>query len=315
MARVLVTGGFGLVGRWVLRELLRQKHTVSIFELDSVRNRRLAKEFTDVRVVYGDLRDAIAIAEATKDQEYVIHLACVLPPMAENDPTMAFAVNVGGTQNVLDACLAQRKPPRLVHGSSGEVYGATRHLEPPRRIGDPRIAVNHYSAHKIKAEERVEASGLDHLIIRFSAVIDIALANSHPLMFDFPIDVRMEVLHAADAALAVANCLKTEAIWGRGAVLPIAGGERCRTTYGEFVNGMLETMGVGALPNEAFSRDDYPSDWHDTAESQELLRYQRHSVDDIRAEIRALLGWRRYFVPLARPFVRQSILRKSKYLK
>jgi UDP-glucose 4-epimerase len=271
----------------------------------------LANEFGDTCVFYGDLRNATAVAEAIKDQEYVIHLACVLPPMAEDDPAMAHAVNVGGTQNVIDACLAQRNPPRLVHGSSGEVYGATRHLAPPRRVGDPRIAVNHYSGHKIKAEELVETSALDHVIIRFSAVIDIALANSHVLMFEFPIDVRMEVLHAADAALAVANCLTTEAIWGRGAVLPIAGGERCR----EFVNGMLETMGVGALPDAAFTREDYPSDWHDTTESQALLQYQRHSVDDIRAEVRALLGWRSIFVPLARPYVRRSILRKSKYLR
>ncbi len=315
MAKVLVTGGFGTIGRWVLRETLRQKHDVTVFELDTPRNRALAGEHPGLRAVWGDLRDAVAVAAAVAGQDYVVHLGCVLPPMAEVDPEMAHAVNVGGTQHVIDACRAAPQKPRLLHASSGEVYGATRHLAPPRTIAEPRVSVNHYSSHKIKAEELVQASGLDHVIVRFSAVIDIALTNSHPLMFEFPVDVRMEVLHAADAAVAIANGLRTEEIWGRGAVLPLAGGERCRTTYGEFLSRMLETLGVGALPAAAFTKDDYPSDWHDTTESEALLRYQRHSLDDICQQVRDLLGWRRLFLPVARPFVRWSILRKSPYLQ
>jgi nucleoside-diphosphate-sugar epimerase len=315
MAHVLVTGGFGTIGRWVLREMQAQGHDVTVLELDTPRNRKLAREFAHVRLVWGDLRDAPLVASAVTGQDYVVHLGCILPPLADTNPDFAHTVNVGGTQNIIDACLAQPKPPRLIHGSSGEVYGATRHLVPPRTIDEARIAVNHYSAHKIEAEERVQASGLDYVIVRFSAVIDIALTNSHPLMFDFPVDVRMEVLHAADAALAVTNCLRTEAIWGRAAILPLAGGVRCQTTYGEFLTRMLETLGVGALPAEAFTPDDYPSDWHDTAESQALLQYQRHSLDDICGQVRDLLGWRRLFLPLARPFVRRSILSKSTHLR
>jgi len=313
MSDVLITGGFGLIGRWVLREMRRQGHKVTVFELDNPRNRKIAREFADMRIIWGDLRDANALRSATTGQAYVLHLGFVLPPAAEEAPEIAKAVNEGGTQNVIDACKAQPKPPRLLFGSSGEVYGATRHLSPPRRIGEPRVSVNHYSAQKIRAEELVEASELDYVIIRFSAVIDIALTNTHPLMFEFPVDVRMEVLHAVDAAVAVTNCLKTEAIWNRKAILTLAGGERCRTTYGGFVNRMLETLGVGAFPDAAFTREDYPSDWHDTTESQALLQYQHHSLDDICAQVKNLLGWRRFFVPFARPFVRRSILAGSRY--
>jgi nucleoside-diphosphate-sugar epimerase len=315
MARVLVTGGFGLVGRWAVPELVRCGHAVTVFEQDSAPHRRRAASLPGVTTRFGDLRDAAAVAAAVAGHDYVLHMGCVLPPRAEEEPDLARAVNVGGTSNVLAACRAAPRPPRLVHVSSGEVYGATRHLAPPRRVGDARVAVNHYSSHKIAAEELVETSGLDHVIVRLSAVIDIALGSYHPLMFEFPCDVRMEVLHAADAARALAACLETEAVWGRGAVLPVAGGERCRTTYGAFVNRMLETLGVGALPEAAFTREDYPSDWHDTDESQALLKYQRHGLDDICHEVRALLGWRRHFVPLARPFVRRSILSRSPYLR
>ncbi|MCO4762107.1 MAG: NAD(P)-dependent oxidoreductase [Myxococcales bacterium] len=315
MLKVLVTGGFGSVGRWIVRELVARGHEVSVFELDNAKNRKTAKRFDGVRVCWGNLTDAQDVAAAVHGQDAIIHLACLLPPMAEENPTLSFAVNVEGTQHVIDACLAQDVAPRLVHASSGEVYGATRHLQPPRRVDDPHVAVNHYSADKIKGEARVAACDLDYVIVRFSAVIDIALANSHPLMFEFPVDVRMEVLHAADAAFAIANCLETEEVWGRQLVLPLAGGESCRTTYGGFLTRMLEALGVGGLPAEAFTTTDYPSDWHDTEESQRLLQYQRHTLDDICADVRTLLGWRRFFVPLARWGVRRSILAKSPYMK
>ncbi|MCO4770792.1 MAG: NAD(P)-dependent oxidoreductase [Deltaproteobacteria bacterium] len=311
---VLLTGGFGVIGKWVLKELLRRGHRVTVFELDNPRTRRLAKATPQAKVIWGDLRDAAGVSAAVGDNQYVIHLGCLLPPMAEDAPELCRAVNVGGTQNIISACEASPVRPRLVHGSSGEVYGATRHLSPPRRLDDPRRSVNHYSASKIAAEEVVEDSQVDHVIVRFSAVPDISLASSHPLMFDFPADGRMELLHPADAAFAIANCLERDGVWGRKAVLPLAGGEHCRTTYGGFVNGMLETLGVGALPDGAFAREDYPSDWHDTTESQALLEYQRHSLDDIYSEVRGLLGWRRAFVPVARPFVRWSLLRKSPHL-
>jgi len=315
MARVLVTGGFGTVGRWVLKELVRQPHEVTVFELDTPRNRRQAREHPGVRVVWGDLRDAAAVAAAVKAQEYVVHLAFVLTPATELDPEGARAVNVGGTQNVLAACEAQPQRPRLLFSSSVEVFGKNRHLQGPRRIADPVSATSVYTAHKIECEGLVRASKLDFAIVRFGAVIDIALSNTHSLMFEFPVDVRFEALHPADAAVAVARALSTEAVWGRGALLLLGGGPSCQTTYGGFLDGMLTTLGVGALPHEAFTREDYPSDWLDTGESQRLLQYQRHSLEDIRRQIDALLGWRKAVLPLARPLVRRSILAKSPYYR
>ena len=51
----------------------------------------------------------------------------------------------------------------------------------------------------------------------------------------------------------------------------------------------------------------------DSAEAQRLFNYQRHTFDDIVREIAACLGWKKYFVPLARPLARRMILKMSKY--
>ena len=313
MAKVLLTGAFGTIGRWVLRELLKQQHTVSVFELDTPRSRKVARAFPQVRAIWGDLRHADAVQAAVVGHDYVIHMAFILTPATELDPQGAHAVNIGGTTHVIAACQAQPVPPRLLFCSSVEVFGKNRHLPGPRRITDPVQATSVYTTQKIACEQLVRESGLDYAIVRFGAVIDIALTNAHALMFEFPLDVRFEVLHPADAATALANSIDNPGVWGRGALLLLGGGPSCQTTYGEFLEGMMTTLGVGKLPPEAFTQADYPSDWMDTEEAEALLHFQHHSLLQIQQQVDALLGWRKAVLPLVKPMVRRSILAKSPY--
>src|SRR5437016_13101609 len=112
MARVMITGGLGTVGRWVLRELRRQHHDVTVFELDTPRNRDRAREFTGVQMRWGDLRDAGPVVAASQD--VVLHMAFVLTPATERDPQGTQATNVGGTRHIIAACKSQPNPPRLL---------------------------------------------------------------------------------------------------------------------------------------------------------------------------------------------------------
>ena len=96
---------------------------------------------------------------------------------------------------------------------------------------------------------------------------------------------RVDVV-AQHSATALANALECDAVWGK--VLLLGGGPTCQTTYGEYLGTMLTAMGIGPLPNEAFTTAEYCTDWLDTEESQRLLQYQRASCDDIVNEVRDL---------------------------
>ncbi len=81
---------------------------------------------------------------------------------------------------------------------------------------------------------------------------------------------------------------------------------------------MMERMGVGRLPEEAFTSEPYCTDWVDSSESQVLLNYQRHSFQQIIDELAAATDpgpVAHLLMPLLRPFVRRSILKMSPYLK
>jgi nucleoside-diphosphate-sugar epimerase len=176
-------------------------------------------------------------------------------------------------------------------------------------VGDRLQRTDAYSGHKIDCERLVEASGLTTCILRFADVPPIAVRAPHPIMFKIALDTRIEMIHPEDAGLAVARAVAAPEAWGR--TLNIGGGPRCQLTYREYLGAFLDAMGVGALPDEAFSTEPYCTDWLDTAESQELLGYQRKAFGDAVSETAALLGWRRPLARLLRPAVRSAILRLS----
>ncbi len=157
--KVLLTGAFGNVGVSTLDELLRQGHDVRCFDVPTPANKRRAAHYTGrVEVAWGDLRRPEDVAAAVVGREIVLHTAFIIPTLSvtgiesELRPDLAYAVNVGGTENLVHALEAQPSPPRLVFTSSLHVYGRTQHLKPPRRVTDPVSPIEHYARHKIQCE-------------------------------------------------------------------------------------------------------------------------------------------------------------------
>ncbi len=319
MTRVVVTGAWGNIGQSTLAALLAQGHQVRAFDLPTKRNLRLARRYADrVEVVWGDLRDPEAVMRAVQGQEAVVHLAFIIPKLSvtgvesEKAPDLAEAVNVGGTRNVLAAMQAQAQPPRLIFTSSVHVFGPPRLTQPYVTAQDSVAPQEHYSRHKVLCETLVRESGLTWTILRFGATLPLDL-RLDPGMFDVPLDNRIEFLHTRDAGLAVANAVTCPEVWGK--VWLIAGGPRCQFLYGDMVRRILEAMGIGMLPETAFGRLPFGTDWMDTAPGEALLHYQRHTLDDYIRDMLALLGPRRRAIRLFRPLVRASLLRKSPYYR
>jgi len=317
--KVLLTGAFGNIGRSAVEELVKQGHAVRCFDLKTRANERAARRYRgQIEVVWGDLRRPEDVAAAVRDQEVVVHLAFIIPKLSatgvesEDRPDWAREINVGGTRNLLQAMKALPRPPRIIFTSSCHVYGRTQDQPPPRTVADPVQPVEHYTRHKIACERMVRDSGLEWAIFRLAATLPLAM-KLDPGMFDVPLDNRMEFVHTRDVGLAIANGISSEEIWGK--ILLIGGGPRCQHTYREIAGQVLEALGVGTLPEEAYGSMPFCVDWLDTAESQRLLNYQRRDLGDYVQEMLALMGYRRHLIRLFRPLVRHWLLGESPYLK
>jgi nucleoside-diphosphate-sugar epimerase len=315
---ILLTGALGNIGSNTLQELVRQGHTVRSFDIPTQNNRKRAQQLAQHYAFdqhWGDIRNDQDVALAVQGQDVIIHLAFIIPPAVDENPQLARAVNVDGTQNIVKAAQALSPRPKLLIASTLDVFGHTQKLPPPRTINDPVTATDTYSEHKLFCEAAVKASGLSWAIYRFADVPPLAARRPHPIMFKIPLDTRIEMLHTHDAGLAIANGINSE-IWGKTWL--IGGGKTCQVYYRDYLQRSLQLAGIGDLPPTAFSSEEYCTDWLDTDASQALLHYQRHNFDSIMADVAKYNmppAPLRPFMPLVAPLIRQQILKMSPYYK
>ena len=314
--KVLLTGAFGNVGKSTIPELLARGYEVRIFDLDTPENRKYAQKFRDqIDAVWGDLRSEDDVFRAVSGIDVIIHVAAVIPPLADRKPELAREVNVGGTENILKAMKA-RNNPRIVYTSSISVYG-DRVKTPYIQVTDP-VTPNdddEYAKTKISAENLIRNSGVEWSILRLTYIVSPDKLQMDPLMFHMPLETSIEICHTKDVGSALANAVENKEIWG--GIFNIAGGKKCRTTYREYVKRMTEIFGLGSnfLPEEAFSTGKFHCGFMDTERSQELLKYQRHTLKDYYKEVENEIGYKKRLTRMVRWAARLYILSKSEFYR
>ena len=114
--KILVTGGVGKVGQWVVRELLdRGSHDVTVLD------RAAGPERGAVKYLIGDVQDLGQVMEAMADVEAVIHLAAIHNPNIAT-ASVTYQTNVVGTFNVHHAAF-RLGIKRIVSASSNAIVG------------------------------------------------------------------------------------------------------------------------------------------------------------------------------------------------
>lgn len=316
--KVLLTGAFGNVGLSTLKELLKRNYDVRIFDIKNKRNQHLAYKFKNqIEINWGDLRNPKDVELAVSGCDVIIHVAAIIPPLADKKPKFAEAVNVGGTVNIIDAMKKQPQNPKLIFTSSVAVYG-DRIKEPLIQITDP-VNPNdddEYAKQKVKCEQLIKDSGLDWVICRLTYIVSINKLQMDPLMFEMPLNTSIEICDTKDVGLALANIVDNKEIWGE--ILHIAGGPSCRISYREYLKEMLDIFGIGHefLPEEAFRQDrGFHCGFMATDRSQALLNYQRYTLDDYFNAVKKKVAISRYFTMMVRPFAQKYLLNKSHYYK
>ncbi|MHC6203501.1 NAD-dependent epimerase/dehydratase family protein [Breznakiellaceae bacterium SP9] len=171
---IFVSGAGGFLGQTVVNTLIAQGKQVLGFDYNAPPAAVLAKWQGKADYVCGDIRDAALIAELVKKSgttDPIIHLAGILTAGCDRDPQAAIAINLGGTNNVLEAALANGKR-RVIFASTISIYG--RGLPQPITEDMKKEPDGWYGLTKIMAEETgllyVRRHGLNFRAVRFAAV-------------------------------------------------------------------------------------------------------------------------------------------------
>lgn len=104
MANSLVTGGFGFVGRHLVKNLLELGDKITIFDI--VSGTPFLEDVTDrVNVRVGSLDNWVQVASAVSENKVdtIYHVGACVGPLSEQEPSVAFQSNVVGSFNILEA--------------------------------------------------------------------------------------------------------------------------------------------------------------------------------------------------------------------
>ena len=261
---VAVTGGAGRVGRLLASNLGALGHAVRILDLPQADFDGLERFET----LPGDICDFEYMRSALAGADVVVHLAALLPPVAEERPELTHRVNVEGTKNTLDAM--DSIAGMLVFSSSVVVYGNTQSMEPPVTTNAPLRGAGAYAESKIAAEEAIAESGRPAVILRISGVSvpDFLLP---PQVWPFTADQRMEFVQIDDVAAALTSAADGDFAAGTAAH-NIAGGESWRLTGRQYSDAYL---GAFQIPSEEgrFLERSEAFDFYDIDSAVEVLGF------------------------------------------
>ncbi|OBI43992.1 NAD(P)-dependent oxidoreductase [Mycobacterium sp. E796] len=324
---VMVTGAFGLVGRATVKRLVAEGRRVVATDLETPAYVKAARKLpAGVEVRWADLTDQAQIDEllGSVSPTAIIHLVGMIAPAIYKNPQLGRTVNVDIGRSLLAAAQAQPTPPRFVHASSVAVFGARNpHLySDPARADSPTCPNDVYGATKLAAEELVQSSSLEWVILRLGAVVSTELTSMlsswDVILFEsaLPLDGRIHTVDVRDVAKAFATATTADAA---GKILLIGGDDSHLLRYSDAGHDLTAAVGLdGALPpgrpgDPNSDIDWFATDWMDAGPAQECLCFQHHSWPSILAEVRAQLGWKRHLLRPFAPVVRAILTRRSAY--
>jgi D-erythronate 2-dehydrogenase len=325
--KVLVTGGFGLVGSQTVHRLAADGHRVVVTDLGTPEQRKAAGSLpAGVEAQWANLTDPQEVDRLVADvsPSAIVHLAALIIPAIFRNRELGRRVNVDATAALVRAAQSQPRPPRFVLASSNAVYGSRNPHRHPERltVDSPVRPADIYGAHKVEAEILVRASSLEWVILRLGGVMSVvpgAIPFSRDALFfenTLPTDGRIHTVDVRDVATAFAAATTADVV---GETLLIAGDDSHLHRQKDIGPTLAAARGLSNVlpagrPGDPDSEDDwFVTDWLDTTRAQEALSFQSHSWPAMLAEMRAIVGWRRYPTALIAPLARAFLKRQAAY--
>ena len=146
MKKVIIFGGCGFLGSWIVRAFLKKGYSVSIFDLKIKKELVIlvvGEDINKIKFINGDITNYDQVQEATNNMDHVINLAGLMTPDCSSNPILGAKVNLLGSINVFEA-LKKNNIKFLVYASSAGVFGLKDHYYP--------FPETHYGAYKLAVE-------------------------------------------------------------------------------------------------------------------------------------------------------------------
>ncbi|TXD47208.1 NAD-dependent epimerase/dehydratase family protein [Polaribacter sp. IC073] len=312
--KILITGASGTVGFEVLKQLSKKEsYHLTIFDKKTKLSLEKLKPFeSKIDLIYGDISKNIDL-EQIKGIDVVIHLAAIIPPLADELQELAYNVNVLGTQNLIRQLELHSPNAFLMYSSSISVYGD--------RIKKPYIKVTDklqpsdgdaYGETKITAEKCVSESNLDWSIFRLAAIMGNHKMSK--LMFHQPLNTALEIATPKDTARAFVNGIEKQKQLSKQ-VFNLGGGESCRISYQHFLERSFAIFGLGKLnfPKHSFADKNFHCGYYADGDNLEnIVHFRQDNLEDyFKMEAKKVTFIKKFAASVLKKPIKWFLLKKS----
>ena len=172
-SKILVTGGAGFVGSYIV-ELLLEKNPKKVIIVDNMlrgtkRNMQSFFKSPIVEFIEGDIRDFELMDKLVGRVDYVYHLAALRITRCAENQKEAFEVMVQATFNIIELC-KKYDIKKLIYSSTASVYGLAQHFPTPES-DNTYDNKTFYGAAKSFGESMLRSyhdmHGLDYVALRY----------------------------------------------------------------------------------------------------------------------------------------------------
>ncbi len=279
MKKVLVTGASGAIGINVIKYLLSEgKYEITALDL---RNKsvykRLKKYQKRIKIIYGDVNDYSLMEDVVKQNDYIIHLASVLPPLGDFSKNIGEVVDYKGCENIIKAINYYNKNCHLFYASTTSLYDKSLMASVKETIKEDSLT--NFSYNKYITEELIKKKLKNYTIFRVPLVLSDL--KKEPFIYNVKKDLVVEVTTTFDAAYAFVKALNYTSILNKK-IFNIGMGPEGRYKYQDILDNILKNYGLSlkyVLARLILDKDYISPVLIDSDDLNNLINYRTDSIE------------------------------------
>ena len=255
--KVLVTGGAGFIGKYLVKSLLEKNYSVTIFDNFSNSTKNSIDFLIEMgaKVIEGDITNIQDLQSVIKDHDIVVHLAAKISVSESiNNPAETFRINVDGTNNVLTAC-EKNHVKKIIISSSAAIYGESL---PDDKLTEESVMnpISPYGESKMQMEQNVKEfaskHNIDCVVLRFFNIYGIGQSPEYAgvitkfkknIVEEKPLQIFGDGLQTRDfvAIYDVIQSIHNAVVYDKSGIFNIASGKT--VTIKELAEQMISLSG------------------------------------------------------------------------
>lgn len=281
MKNILITGAAGTVGKKVIKYLLMEgKYNITAVDLKTSYNKHVLKKYRKrVEIIYADITNDANFEDAVKKSDFVIHLAGIMPPLADLNENLTYKGDYKGTENIVRILDFFNPNCHLLYASSTTVYGKqdSDTVSINTKINEESLGA--FAKNKLNSENIIKEKLKNYSIYRLPVILCNPIESN--FMFSYKANKRFEVVSDEDVGYMFSRAIDKISELNKK-TFNVGGGEACITTGSKLNNDMLKYYGLTSkyLKTKLFiDKNFYSYIYKDSNKLDDILTYRNDSID------------------------------------